>query len=244
MRDHQSKQARIAHYGKAVGLDLQTTLFSNPGPYATFLPSDLGRSLDLLKMRSLYVDYWAGRFVVPGTLPVDGKAILDNLYAIAQERADSFSQFHASEARSLQFIKWQFELASSSTVGSDGLNTWPPDAIRDQAANDPEELRIDLHSQLSHRSSALGLPDYASLYGILDGLLAGKPSSVITEAMNREVQVLAVRMDAVRDLPTAGVRAIQMFKLLFAQAQRHGVVLDDKNFPVPPSAATTRGPHA
>lgn len=50
--------------------------------------------------------------------------------------------------------------------------------------------------------------------------------------MNREVQVLQPRIEAIEDLPTTGVRALQMLKLLYAQAERHGVVLRP-SFPTP-----------
>jgi AbiV family abortive infection protein len=241
-RNHQSKQGRIVNYGRATGLDADIDLFSNPGPYATLLPTDLGRSLDVLKLRSLYVDYWGERFVVPGSAAVDQREILDELYAVARERADSFAQFHASEARSRHFIEAQIEVAASTSQGREANWVWPPQPIRDLAASDPDELRIDLHSQISHRSSSLGLPDYATSYVIVDQLLLDIAPNVVADAMNREVQVLAPRMEAVQYLRTAGVRAIQMFKLLFAQAQRHGIKLDSRFFPPPPKSTAPAQP--
>jgi AbiV family abortive infection protein len=233
-RDHNSKQTRIANYRRTIGTEIGSqTMFVNPGPYASFLPPDLGRSLDLLKLRSLYVDFWENRFVLPGTVAVDHGSILNYLFGVAQERADSFAHYHASEERSRLFLELRVRLASSDAQGEEDEFAWPPASVRDRGATDPHELRIDLHSLISHRTSSLALPDYASISIRLDDLLHEVPQGVTKQAMDHEVAVLAPRMESIKRLPEVGVRAVQMFKLIMHQARGRGIPLDEGNFPRP-----------
>jgi AbiV family abortive infection protein len=218
-QSHEGKQKRIGEYGKWLVAYLGgATPFENPGPYAAFLPSDLGRSLDMYKQRSFYVDFWNGRFGVPGTAPSDLGELVDGLYALALERADSFGQFHATRERSTRLLKGNVAQAAGGSItaavaGGDAAPT-----------EDAKEIAIDLHSLLANRSSAL-LPDYASLYALSDELTKGCPTPAISAVFDREATVLSARMNE-RRLPTAGARALSMVKLLYGLAERRGIKLD------------------
>jgi AbiV family abortive infection protein len=208
--DHGAKQRAIAAYGRPFAPGSPTErLFGNPGPYAAFLPEDLGKLLDLYKQRSLYLDRWGKRFVVPGSL--ETAAIVDHVFALGQERADSFAWLHGTPERSTTFLKSNIEASQ----------TGRPHSVPLRPHSDPTDLVIDLHSMLAHRSSSV-VPDHLTLREMAFELTGDDSDELIADAVEMEVSLLAQRMET-EQLPTAARRAFGMVKLLMGFCEQRGI---------------------
>ncbi len=102
---HLTKQQRISRYGR--GLKSGGDQFAeNSGPYANYLPDELGRILDIYKQRSFYVDFWGDTFVLPGAAEEYPNGPVDQLLLLAEERPTASSGSTEQERRSRIHFEW------------------------------------------------------------------------------------------------------------------------------------------
>lgn len=208
-RDHAVKQRRIASYGKSFEDAWRTDQFlGNPGPYEQFLPQEIGKLLDLAKQRSFYADFVNGRFLVPGAGSDEVPSILDELFAFAEERADSFEWLHATQDRSRAVL---IANAAGKPIDHGSL------------MNGTASLLLpDLHSLIANRSSAV-VPDYVSTREVAREQLQDIPDDVVAAVVMAEGRRIRERLDDHEFLPTSAFRGWRMMKLLSAIAEQHGV---------------------
>ena len=108
---HGAKLKRILSYGELIREGYKSGDYFNPTPYKHQLPESMGACLNLLKQRCLYVDHFGGDFIsldeadernaafFPGLA-----AIVDLLFAVAEERADSYRAWHLNVARTKELL--------------------------------------------------------------------------------------------------------------------------------------------
>lgn len=188
---HSPKQKAIGNYGKflsSIGQEI----------YGFRLSSPTVAALDALKQWSFYVDCVEGAFQSPEDLAEDSSEIVDLLFAVAEERADSFGLFHASPEQS----SWCYERRLKATMFGE---FWPP----------PVRSEIELRAYLLSLASQYSLsnpPNYAAfsdacgqLSPITGAAMFERALSAIGRECSRRAQFQA--------LPTAAARGLFMMKL-------------------------------
>jgi AbiV family abortive infection protein len=90
---HLTKQNTIGAYGSLTGIGQDIYWFK--------LHPDIVKTLDTWKQWGFYVDCVDNKFQSPDLFASEQREIVDLLFAIAEERADSFAQFHSSAESSL-----------------------------------------------------------------------------------------------------------------------------------------------
>jgi AbiV family abortive infection protein len=214
-KNHATKQKRIADYAR--GLRTAGDGFVNEGPYAHYLPDELGRILDIYKQRNFYVDFWGDSFMRPGEVEEMPNGSVDQLLLLAEERSDSFERLHGTEARSAAFLDAATIAAKNVQSGErPRLEMSLEDMLNVASA---EDVRRELHSLIAHRSSA-DVPDYASVRSVGTEIADICAADVIQEAIQNEGEILARRMRLAEVLPASANRAFAMFKLLLGVAEQ------------------------
>jgi len=213
---HQPKQERIGVYGNFLrnSAGLEKTVFQNPTPYATYFKENAYAHLDVLKQRNFYVDFIDSRFQRPEASQ-EICTVLDFLFSFVEERADSFGSWHVTPERSVDFLSVHLDGASESTARNSptiGFNDWA-------STHEPIEAAADLLRLLCYHSSAL-VPNYVYFYPACEAFLSKKELSETVTLLRRVVSSLKRRME-VKALPTSGLRAFLMLKLLFSYATAH-----------------------
>jgi AbiV family abortive infection protein len=223
---HSVKQDNIAKYGRGLRTG---DLLANDGPYAHYLPDELGRILDIYKQRNFYVDFTDGGFTRPGHAEVAPGGSVDQLLVLAEERSDSFARLHGTERRSAIHFDWVCRSVDLVKSGATSVPVFGPAESMD--ASQPHDVQIEIHSLVAHRSSAL-LPDYRTVYGIGGAIAKMTSDAVFKEAVQAEADVLGRRMQLAANLPASATRAYLMFKLLYGLVLRLG--LEPPSLPEPP----------
>jgi AbiV family abortive infection protein len=118
---HPTKQSTIAAYGSRTGLGQDI--------YWLKMHPDIVKALDTLKQWGFYVDCVDSKFQSPDQSPdlfaSEQREVLDLLFAMAEERADSFAQFHSSPESSLSVYEDRLRSFKATWPGE----FWPP-AVR------------------------------------------------------------------------------------------------------------------
>ena len=188
---HSLKQKTIGKYGEvlsSLGYEIYNLKLSAPTVAA----------LDALKQWSFYVDCVEGAFQSPEGFAANLSEIVDLLFAVAEERADSFAHIYASSERSSEVWGHRGKAVKAGEF-------WPPQIRSDI------ELRAHILS-LASKYSLSNPPNYAAFTD------ACKQLSAITEAVMFERALFAVgRVCSSRAqfkaLPTAATRGFLMMKL-------------------------------
>ena len=187
---HSEKQEAIARYGILTGLTSEIYRFR-------MCPATV-QALDTLKQWGFYVDCVDGSFQSPSEFAADLGDVIDLLFAVAEERADSFAGMHASPEQSLWMHEHRFD---GQTFGE----LWPP----------PVRSGIDLHGVLLSTASKYSLsdpPNYAAFADACGELLkvAGRDQfELALTALGRACSERA----QLQVLPTAAARALFMMKM-------------------------------
>lgn len=188
---HSPKQEAIGKYGKFL-----TKI--GYGVYGLTLGSDTIAALDALKQWGFYVDCVDDAFQSPEEFATRTVEVVDLLFAVAEERADSFAQFHSSPERSAWIYSHRKELVTPGQF-------WPPQ-IRSEV-----ELQGVLLS-LASQYSITNPPDYSAFRGACRDLKEITDVSTFHGSMSAVGQTCSYRAQF-RGLPTAGARAFSMLKL-------------------------------
>jgi AbiV family abortive infection protein len=226
--NHTSKQRLISDYGRRLR---DGDEFANGGPYASYLPDELGRILDIYKQRNFYVDFWNDSFILPGAGEEHPAGSVDQLHVLAEERSDSFERLHGTIRRSRSFFDWACRTADLVASGRESVPLIELTELLDP--DHPDDVRRELHSLFAHRSSAL-IPDYLGTYA-LGGEIASLTSiDVLKAAMQDEADVLGRRIHLASSLPASSARAWAMYKLMLRLAENLGI--DPPTPPPPPGS--------
>jgi AbiV family abortive infection protein len=186
--DHAFKQEKATKYGRL--------LEAMGGPtYQWFITAPIAGALDRLKQQGFYVDVVDGNAQSPDEFGAELMELLDYLFAVAEERSDSFAQFHVSAERSAWFL----------SACRSGTARWPM-----PIASEPE-LAAALLS-LASRFSSTETPDYLSFYRNCEELCNQLPLETRARALHSVVATLEGRISTDL-LPLATARAFQMLKL-------------------------------
>lgn len=195
---HTIKQEESGVYGRLLGSLGKDT-------YAWQLSSDVVRTLDQLKQQGFYVGMNGERAESPEEFGAEAVDVVDFLFAVAEERVDSFAQFHHSPERSYWFL---------SEVRKAARGGWPPPAF---SAADYEAVVLSLASRFS-----LGQPpDYIEFSSACEILGRSVPIATQRSGFDALMGTLRERVE-VGDLPRAAARAYQMLKLLNSYQERLG----------------------
>jgi AbiV family abortive infection protein len=203
---HSFKQAEMARYGgylAAVDKD----------PYQFRITAQMVDALDRLKQWGFYVDCHGGRFRSPSDIAVEFRDILDYLFAAAEERVDSFAQFHATVEQSEQFLAECRILAQ----GRKDTGGWPP------RVQSEEQFRAVVLSQASRWSRA-DTPNYQEFYDSCDEL-GMPPGETSMEALLAPLQhTFEARLNCsprrLSPLRLSRERAFRMYKLVLGYLNR------------------------
>jgi hypothetical protein len=155
-------------------------------------------ALDALKQWGFYVDCLEGAFQSPQDFAANLGEIVDLLFAVAEERADSFAQFHVSPEQSAWNYEHRLKAASFGEF-------WPP-PIRSEV-----ELQGSLLS-LASRYSLSNPPNYAAFTDACEQLRKIAGESVFECALST-LGRLCSRRAQFPALPTAAARGLLMMKL-------------------------------
>jgi len=202
---HSPKQQAIGKYG-----ELLTSI--GQGIYLFSMSPATVEALDALKQWGFYVDCVQGEFQSPAQFAESLSEVVDFIFAVGEERADSFAQFHASPEQST----WVYERRLKSTRFGE---FWPP-PIRSDA---------ELHALLLSLASKYSLsnpPNYMAFTDACEQL-----SGIVGPAMFKRALSITGRVCSHRaqfhGLPTAAARGLFMMKLCLVvvpEAERRVVI--------------------
>lgn len=204
---HPSKQRVIGAYGnllKAVGHDI----------YGFKMSPETVDALDTLKQWGFYVDCVDMSFQSPDQFASDLAEIVDFLFAVAEERADSFGRFHVSVEQSLRAYKHRL---AATRLGE----FWPP----------PVHSETELHALLLSLASQYSLsspPNYVAFVDACEQLTEVAGDAMFEGALSVTGRICCRRAEF-HALPTAAARGLFMMKLcLFAVPEkRRRTVIDE-----------------
>lgn len=188
---HSPKQKAIGRYGQL----LEAT---GHGIYDLQVNEAIVDALDRLKQWGFYVDCVDGAFQAPDELAAKLPEILDFLFAIAEERADSFAKFHASVEQS----SWTYEHRHVPLIPS---VLWPPPL---RSETDVRGLLLSLASQYSRSQP----PDYYA-FGDACEQIAEKVDASMLNAALKVVGRQAYKRTQCTVLQTSATRGFLMMKL-------------------------------
>lgn len=192
---HSPKQQVIGQYGQFL-----ETMGSSV--FDLSLGSSTIQVLDRLKQWGFYVDCIDGAFQSPEELARQLPALLDSLFAAAEERADSFAQFHSTAGMSTRAYKERLSVADPPLMPG---ALWPP-VVESEA----EVLGV-LLSQAS-RYSLSQPPDYYKF-----GDAYGQLAEVLDASILEPALVSLVRLGYARSrchvLAISAGRGFLMMKL-------------------------------
>lgn len=217
---HKPKQKTISAYGNtlkkqygksAMGID-------NPTPYANYLSENSYEHLDNIKQKQFYVDFSGASFHIPRETK-EIKQALDKLFSFADERHHSFSSWHATEQRSLDFIIARGSLLAGQTGEIEAklrrvfsINEWA-------TTSTTNEKQADLIRLLSYYSSS-SIPDYTAFTPTFKEISKKWKKEEIVEIFKNVLGPINKKMDQDK-LPTTQIRSSLMFKLLFSYGSRN-----------------------
>jgi len=192
---HSEKQKTIGQYGlflEAIG----------HGVFDVQVDQAVVQGLDQLKQWSLYVDCVDGEFQAPDAMAAELPAVLDLIFAAAEERADSFAQFHATAEHSRRGYE-ERQLLNQSPL-KPGL-LWPP-VLESEAA--VRGLLLSLASMYSRSQP----PDYYNFGDACEQLAEVLDASTLDRALTAIARLAYERTQCVT-LATSAERAFLMMKL-------------------------------
>ena len=188
---HSPKQRAIGGYGHLLeGI--------GHGPYDLFMTDAVVNALDRIKQWGLYADCVDGSFQSPHSFSPEISAIVDFLFAIAEERADSFAQFHASVELSGRIYR---KKGTSVVHGS----LWPPPVGTEVEVS---ALLLSLASQYSRSHP----PNYSAFNDACEQLAETAGGSMLADALTRVARQCYDRTICTA-LETSRQRAFLMMKL-------------------------------
>jgi AbiV family abortive infection protein len=190
---HPTKQNTIAAYGSLTGLRQNIYWFT--------MHPDIVKALDTWKQWGFYVDCVDNKFQSPDLFASEQREIVDLLFAMAEERADSFAQFHSSPESSL--FAYEHRLRNLKAIRPGEF--WPP-AVR--SSNELHAVLLSLASQYSSPP----VPIYDAFLDGCTDLKSTAGEQLFHEALWATGRVCCsrARFDA---LPTACARGLFMLKL-------------------------------
>jgi len=195
---HSIKQEQSGAYGQ---------LFSAAGrdTYAWEFSAELIGMLDRLKQQGFYVEMNGARAQSPDEFGAEMREPLDVLFAAAEERVDSFAQFHHSAERSAWFL---------SELRKPVRGSWPP-----PVPSGPDVTAVAL--SLASRFSLGQPPDYTAFAVACAQLCFSVPLATQRSAFDSLMETLHERVE-VDAVGLAAARAYQMLKLANSYRQRLG----------------------
>ena len=190
---HPSKQNTIGAYGSLTGIGQDIYWFK--------MHPDIVKTLDTWKQWGFYVDCVDNKFQSPDLFASEQREIVDLLFAMAEERADSFAQFHSSAESSLAAYEQRLSKLKAIRPGE----FWPPDVRSSQ----------ELHGVLLSLASKYSWPPVPTYDAFVDG--CGDLKSTAGEQLFHEALWATGRACCSRArfeaLPTACARGLLMLKL-------------------------------
>jgi AbiV family abortive infection protein len=190
---HPTKQNAIGAYGSLTGIGQDIYWFK--------MHPDIVKALDIWKQWGFYVDCVDNKFQSPDLFASEQREIIDLLFAMAEERADSFAQFHSSPEMSLEVYEDRLRKLKAIRPGE----FWPP-AVR--SSN-------ELHGVLLSLASKYSLPPVPTYDAFVHGCADLKSTAgeqLFHEALWATGRVCCSRA-RFQALPTACARGMLMLKL-------------------------------
>jgi AbiV family abortive infection protein len=209
-RKHAVKQADTGSYGSFA---LEAT---GTHPYSAFVSERILAAMDSLKQAGFYVDFRGGAFGTPGELAETARATLDHLFAFAEERADSFAQFHST-------LEQSQALAHVARADISEQGRFPFALEFSSPAVSEVALKGVLLSYASESSAKASIPDYGLFLSCTEELLRHYSAPIVGQAALALARALMGRANAeakVKVLPTSVRRAWEMTKLLLAMTNQ------------------------
>jgi AbiV family abortive infection protein len=190
---HPTKQNAIAAYGSLTGLGQDI--------YWLKMHPDIVKALDTWKQWGFYVDCVDNKFQSPDSFVSEQRDVVDLLFAMAEERADSFAQFHSSPDMSLNVYEDRLRSLKAIRPGE----FWPPSV---RSADELQGVLLSLASKYSWPP----VPTYDAFVDGCTGLKATAGEQLFHDALWATGRVCCsrARFDA---LPTACARGLFMLKL-------------------------------
>ncbi len=171
---HAFKQQVIGGYGKILAA-------GGRSPYRWFVTEPIAEELDRLKQQGFYVDVVDQHIQSPQKFGTEMNELLDFLFAAAEERADSFAQFHVFMERSAWFLGECRAVTDGARRGS-----------RPLPVSSEQELAAAILSQAS-RCSAPEPLDYYGFYSACKDLCAQVTTEAGVRALSSVVATLEER---------------------------------------------------
>ncbi len=204
---HSPKQQMIGAYG-----DLLTAIGHNI--YGFKMSPETVGALDTLKQWGFYVDCVDMSFQSPDQFASDLAEIVDFLFAVAEERADSFGQFHVSVEQSLRVYEHRL---AATRFGE----FWPP----------PVRSETELHALLLSLASQYSLsnpPNYEAFKDACEQLAEVAGEAMFDGALWATGRTCCQRAQF-HALPTAAARGLFMMKLCLSAVpeERRRTVIEE-----------------
>jgi hypothetical protein len=197
------KQNTIGAYGSLTGVGQDIYWFK--------MHPDIVKTLDIWKQWGFYVDCVDNKFQSPDLFASEQREIVDLLFAMAEERADSFAQFHSSPEMSLEVYENRLRKLKAIRPGE----FWPP-AVR--SSNELHGVLLSLASKYSRAP----VPTYDAFVDGCRDLKSTAGEELFHEALWATGRVCCSRA-RFEALPTACARGLLMLKLcLFVVPESDG----------------------
>jgi AbiV family abortive infection protein len=203
---HHHKQRELASYG-------QYLESIEASPYRESVSKAMLDAMDRIKQWGFYVDYRATAFQSPQEFEDQTRATLDCWFAVAEERADSFAQFHSTLEQSDSFARDAHSHASGRRECSLGLGVPSAPATAEAA------LAGILLSWASRFSAKGPIPDYLSFNSSAEDLVRRYSAPLVGQAVLVLARLLMNRTSGetkVKILRSSARRASEMIKLVLA----------------------------
>jgi AbiV family abortive infection protein len=219
---HHAKQRDMASYGRYLE-DIATN------PYRGSVSSSMLDAMDRVKQSGFYVDFCGTAFQSPQEFADQTRATLDYWFAVAEERADSFAQFHSTLEQSESFARDAQSFARDAQSDpperdelSIGLGAPSSPAMAEVAL---AGILLSYASQFSAKGpipdyeSFNPIPDYESFNSCVEELVRRYSAPLVGQAVLALGRLLMNRASAetkVKILRTSARRASAMIKLVLA----------------------------
>lgn len=199
---HRAKQELILSYGQVIRPLFDGDPVHEKYLYRYYAPESVLERLDSFKQSSLYVDLRQDGVHAPSG---DGNTrdALDYLMTFGQERADSFASWHATEARSRDYL----ELA----LGRASPEKWT-------SHHDATEIRADILYQAA-ALSASQIPNYATFNDYIQQYRSKVSEDLFEEAILSLCDSMRARIERSKSLSLFYARYLNAFKLLLGLSQ-------------------------
>jgi AbiV family abortive infection protein len=199
---HRAKQELILSYGQVIRSLFDGDPVHGKYLYRYYAPESVLERLDSFKQSNLYVDLRRDGVNAPSG-DANTRDALDYLMTFGQERADSFASWHATEARSRDYL----ELA----LGRASPEKWT-------SHHDATEIRADI----LYQATALGasqVPNYATFNDYVQQYRSKVSEELLEEAILSLCDSMRARIERSKSLSFFYARYLNAFKLLLGLSQ-------------------------